>query len=223
MYNLRALQKFSQLISSFNKKIVFLVGLICLFAITIFAQSQSGGEFRANLFTSKVLPSNPSPKLPDNYVALFNKSDGYHYINKAGTVTDVIDSASTKVYQNGANGQKITVQSVSTTLSALSGATATATNLIPAGSIVLGVTTRVNTLITGATTFKVGDGTDDDRWGATVGLTAGTTTTGSSFTISSVPIYTSATSVVLTANGSNFTAGAVRVTVHYISFTAATS
>ncbi len=223
MYNLRALQKFSQLISSFNKKIVFLVGLICLFAITIFAQSQSGGEFRAILFTSKVLTSNPTSKLPDNHVALFNKSDGYHYINKAGTVTDVIDSASTKVYQNGANGQKITVQSVSATLSGLSGATATATNLIPAGSIVLGVTTRVTTLITGATSLKVGDGTDDDRWGATVGLTAGTTTTGSSFTISSVPIYTSATSVVLTANGSNFTAGAVRVTVHYISFTAATS
>lgn len=104
-----------------------------------------------------------------------------------------------------------------------SGATSSASNIIPAGSIVFGVTVRVTTTITGATTFKIGDGTDDDRWGSGIALASGTTTSGTAFTITSVPIYTSATSVVLTATGSNFTAGVVSVTVHYATFTPASS
>lgn len=103
-----------------------------------------------------------------------------------------------------------------------SGATSSASNLIPAGSFVLGTTCRVTTAITGATSFTVGDGSDADKWGATIGLTAGTTTTGASFT-ASPSHYAAATSVVLTATGSNFTVGKVRVTVHYISFTGATA
>ena len=87
----------------------------------------------------------------------------------------------------------------------------------------LGVTVRVTTLIEGATSFEVGDGTDPDRWGTAIAVAATTTTTGTAFTITSVPFYAAATSVVLTANVSNFTAGAVRVSVHYMAFTAATS
>jgi len=125
-----------------------------------------------------------------------------------------------------ANGQALTMKAATTTKTAMSGATVTATNLIPAGSMVIGITVRVTTLITGATTFDIGDGTDVDRWGAAIALAAGTTTTIANFTqdTDNGPIYfPSATSVVLTANGSNFTAGAVRITVHYIDLTAPTS
>jgi hypothetical protein len=133
--------------------------------------------------------------------------------------------------QNGLNysvnintfSQSLNIESDSVLLSGISGATATATNLIPAGSIVFGVTVRVTTAITGATTFDVGDGTDVDRWGAAISINADTTTTASNFTITSVPIYASATSVVLTANGGNFSAGGVRVTVHFARVTAATA
>lgn len=121
----------------------------------------------------------------------------------------------------GLNGQASTVRQATTTLSAMSGATVTATNLIPANSIVLGVTLRVTTLITGATSFDIGDGSDVDRWGAAVAVAANTTS--ATATITSLPFYAATTSVVLTANGSNFTAGAVRVTVHYMSTTAPTS
>lgn len=102
-----------------------------------------------------------------------------------------------------------------TELAGLSGATATWTAAIPAGSLFLGVTSRVTTLITGATSFKIGDGSDVDRWGATVAVAAGTTSGIPEFTITSPVYYAAATNIVLTANGSNFTAGAVRLAVYY--------
>lgn len=137
------------------------------------------------------------------------------------TIARIVDMPQVQV--GAVNGQAFNIETASTNLTGLSGATATATNLIPAGSIVFGVTVRVTTGITGATTFDIGDGTDVDRWGAARPIAAGTTTTAANFTITSVPIYASATSVVLTANGSNFTAGDVRVTVHFARLTAATT
>jgi len=123
----------------------------------------------------------------------------------------------------GLNAQATTINQATSELTGLSGATVTATNLIPAGSLVLGVSVRVTTLITGATSFAIGDGTDADRWGTGIAVTAGTVTTLANITITSPIYYAAATSVVLTAAGSNFTAGAVRITVHFISLTAPTS
>ncbi len=97
-----------------------------------------------------------------------------------------------------------------------SGATYTFTNLIPAGTLVWGVTCRVTTLITGATSFEVGDGTDADRWGHLIAVAANTTTSIADFTIASPVYYAAATSVVLTANVSDFTAGVVKAIVHYM-------
>ena len=86
-----------------------------------------------------------------------------------------------------------------------------------------GVTLRVTTTITGSTSFTVGDGSDVDAWGTGITQIAGDNTTGADFTIVTVPIYAAVTSVVLTSTGGSFTAGAVRLTVHYMDFTAATS
>lgn len=129
--------------------------------------------------------------------------------------------------QCGLLGQCANIKTVSALVSPLSGATGTATNLIPAGAFVVGVTTRVTTLVTASagTGFTIGDGTVADRWGSAVALSAGTTTSGANFKAATAPYqaYPTATSVVLTMTGGNFTAGAVRVTVHYIDFTPATS
>lgn len=99
-------------------------------------------------------------------------------------------------------------------VSPLSGATTSATNLIPAGTVVQGCVARVTTLITSgaATSFKIGDGSDDDKWGATIAFAAGTKTTSTNFTAAGPTLYTSDTSVVLTPNTGTFTAGAVRIT-----------
>lgn len=125
------------------------------------------------------------------------------------------------IVQAGNNGALTTIAHATALLSALEGATVTATDLIPANSIVLGVTARVTTIITGATSFSIGDGTDADRWGATIDIEAGTVS--ATATITSVPFYAAATSVVLTAAGSDFLTGAVRLVVHYVTLTAPTS
>lgn len=127
------------------------------------------------------------------------------------------------VTQQGANVQKTVIKQATTELTGLTRATVTATDLIPAGSFLIGVTARVTTTITGATTFDIGDGTDVDRWGAAIALPAGTTSDITDFTASGFGQFGSANNVVLTANVANFTAGAVRLTAHYISLTAPTS
>ena len=128
------------------------------------------------------------------------------------------------IHEDQANGQQLLVKSATTELTGLSGATATATNLIPAGSCVLGVTARVTTTITGAATdFDIGDGTTQNLFGNAIGLAAGTTTDLADHIMTTPKNYFTNTSVVLTSGGPDFTAGAVRLTVHYIDLVAATS
>lgn len=115
---------------------------------------------------------------------------------------------------------RLHVRSASETLSALSGASATTTGLIPAGALVLAVSARVTTLITGATTWDAGDGTDVDAYGAALALAADTTSTLEDWTLVAAPVHAAASEVVVTANGSNFTAGAISIEAHYITATA---
>ena len=126
----------------------------------------------------------------------------------------------------GPNGSATNVQKATTSLTTNSGiGTATATNLIPAGSLVIGIDARITTVIAGAgmASFSIGDGSDADRWGTGIALAAGTTVTLADATINAAPIYAAATSVVLTANAGQFDSGVIRLTVHYLSLTAATS
>jgi hypothetical protein len=125
------------------------------------------------------------------------------------------------------NGQQTSIKmaTVVLTIGPVAAATDTCLNLIPAGSMVIGVTTRVTTAVTGDagfTGFSVGDGADADRWGANLNPAKDETSDLTDCTITSAPIYSTATSVILTqVGGSAFaTGGVVRVTVHYISLTA---
>lgn len=144
-----------------------------------------------------------------------------------GANTTVIGTTSTtqcrlraaNLLSTNGNGQSTQFGQATTTLSTPSGTTATATNLIPANSLVLGVTCRVITAITGATSFNIGDGTTANKFGNAVGISLGTT----SQNILVPSVYAAATSVVLTRNGSNFTGGQVRLTVHYMTLIAPTS
>jgi hypothetical protein len=142
----------------------------------------------------------------------------------AGGTAKVQVSASGLVITTLANGQAITVAQATAQSTALaSGGTYAFTDLIPAASIVLGVTIRVTTLITGATSLTIGDGTDATRWGTGIDVIKDTVTTLADCTEVAVPIYAAKASVVVTATGGNFTAGVIRATVHYIKLTAATS
>jgi hypothetical protein len=153
-------------------------------------------------------------------------------VETAGTGTDNIDlnlapagtGAARVVHPNGVTTN---IKYATTLLSALSGASVTATGLIPDGAFVLGVVTRITTTFgaTGGTTgYQVGDGSDADRWGAIATITSGTTSNNANATANFTGAFTAANDVVITAVGGNFDGtGALRVTVSYIDLTAPTS
>lgn len=142
------------------------------------------------------------------------------------------DSANTLAQRNGTNAQvtrfydtytsatdyhRLAIATARATATAMSGATVTLTNIIPAGAVVVGVTCKVTTAITGATSFDIGTATDVDRFGAAIAVALGTTSDNRNWTAGTIECFPTATSLILTANGSNFTAGAVYVSVQYLS------
>lgn len=103
---------------------------------------------------------------------------------------------------------------------AVSGATVTATNLIPARAFLLGVNTKVTVALgttSGTTGYQVGDGTTPARWGNITGTATTTDTDGSNATADPTGWALAARSVVLTANGGNFDGtGTIRIDAFYI-------
>ena len=91
--------------------------------------------------------------------------------------------------------------------------------------MVLGVSTRVQTTITGATGYTVGVAAEAARYGNTNGITVGSTTNPiwNSATEINPRLYVAATDIVVTAKTSNFTGGTLRIIVSYIDFGLPTS
>jgi hypothetical protein len=131
----------------------------------------------------------------------------------------VLNTAGTNVLALGGNGSKVTVAVAEQEVTGLSGTSVNAPTQIPAGALVLAVGARVVTAISGATSFEIGYSGNLGAFGSGLGIAAGTTNAG---LIGPNPFYT-ATTVVLTASGGNFTAGAVRLSVMYLTFTPPTS
>lgn len=125
-----------------------------------------------------------------------------------------------------ANGARGLLRVATTELTGMSGPTATWSNAVPAGAILLGVSLRVTTLVAsgdGGTDFDVGDGTDADRFAAAAAFAAGTTKTPADHTATPLAWLSAALSVVLTCNGGTFNAGAVRLVAYYLQLTAPSS
>lgn len=135
----------------------------------------------------------------------------------------------------GTNGQAFAIASLSelVTLST-SGATTDSTIDLPAGSIILAVTARITTTIAGidSTSLQLGDPTTAARFGSAAAFTAGTTAigitalNGNITTTAAGPTQAASAKVRLTlAGGADNTpsAGAVRIVINYIVFTAPTS
>lgn len=145
------------------------------------------------------------------------------------------DAANTKAQRNGTAAQvanhydtwasatdyhRVALKTARATLSGVTGASVTATNLIPDGAIPVGVTTKVTTGLgtgSGTTGYTVGDGTDVDRWGAVVGTASGTSSDNRDWTATTVQAFTAANNVVITASGGNFDGtGVIYVSVQYL-------
>ncbi len=112
----------------------------------------------------------------------------------------------------GAAGSATDMMVAEELLSGLSGASVTSTVLIPDRAIVLGVSTRTVTAITGATSFDCGISGATSKFGGSLGIAVGSTNVG----VIGPQAFYAATPIVLTAQGGNFTGGAVRLSIHFL-------
>ena len=123
-------------------------------------------------------------------------------------------------YTNSTDYHRVAIATARATLSSVSGASVTATNLIPAGAVVVGVTSKVTTGLgtsNGTTGYQVGTAASANRWGSITGTAAGTSTDNRNWTSGTIECFTAATSVIITANGGNFNGtGVIYVSVQYL-------
>ncbi len=128
--------------------------------------------------------------------------------------TRTFDSRGVNILDIPGIGSKLRFREI-VALPTLTGAVVTVTGHIPAKTWCWGVTIEILEPVTGTiTTFDVGDGTDVDRWGAAIVLTAGTRTTSTSFTAADAfGFFTlTAVDVVLDGDGANtFSGGKIRI------------
>jgi hypothetical protein len=115
-----------------------------------------------------------------------------------------------------------TTQIVQQQLTCAGGGSATlvTSGLIPDGSFLFSIGTRIATALTGSTGFSVGDGTDADLYGVQAAATQGSTTSNADATASFANPLLAAGEVTLTFAGGNCTAGVVTVHATYLSVTA---
>ncbi len=112
------------------------------------------------------------------------------------------------------NGASLSLDIIEEELT-LSGASVSSSIAIPNGSICFGVSERVTEAITGASSFKVGISGEANKFGDLLGLSLGSTNFG---IIGPTAFYVD-TPVVVTANGSNFIDGKVRLAIHALRVT----
>lgn len=123
-------------------------------------------------------------------------------------------------FVNSTDYHRLALATARATLSNVSGASVTASALVPDGAVVVGVTSKVTTALgtsNGTTGYQIGDGSDVDRWGAITGTALGTSSDNRDWTATTVQAFTSATDVVITATGGNFDGtGVIYLSVQYL-------
>lgn len=127
---------------------------------------------------------------------------------------------------DGGFGANVKVRTITEEITlSTSGATTDSTaNLLPANSIILGVSARVTTTITTATDWSVGDGSTAARFAAANStLVAGTTSVGLAHWAGTVAMVQAAAAKLRITCTGTAGAGKIRVSVNYITFTAPTA
>ena len=155
---------------------------------------------------------------------------------QAGTVDLTLyrDAAGALAQRNGTNPQKckwygdyagatdyqrsgIVTSRTATTVPAA--ASFTLSGFIPAGALLIGITSRVDTECTTATGYTVGDGSDVDLWGVAAAVAVGTATGSADFTAAGASgvFFSAAQDVVVTAVGGNFDGtGVITLCGHFL-------
>jgi len=134
----------------------------------------------------------------------------YNGINWA-PYTDGKIGGPTAVLNAGTNGSETRFELAEEEIT-LAGPSTDSTITIPDRAIVFAVTTRTTQSITGATSYDCGIAGDIGKFGGALGITMGSTNSG---VVGPSAFYVD-TAVRLSANGSDFTGGKVRVAIHYM-------
>lgn len=164
----------------------------------------------------------------DGKIAAYQDGNWEFYDTQQGYVAFIVDEGRMAVYDTTLGwvstlvlspfGASIALKVLEEELT-MSGASVNSTIQIPDRGIVLGVGSRTTEAITGATSYDVGDGTTVDLFGGTLNIALDSTNIG----VIGPTAYYADTDLVVTANGSNFTGGKVRLSLYYLEFTAPTS
>lgn len=110
------------------------------------------------------------------------------------------------------SGSGLALKSVQMDLPITAGTSMTTPVVVPARAILFGVTGRVVAAITGgATSWSLGIAGDPGRFGTGLGVSLNSWLNGPAAPV----VYWAPTALVLSAQGGNFTAGMVRLVVHY--------
>ena len=136
---------------------------------------------------------------------------GSAWVSMANAMGFIAQSASVAVAR-GPNDATTGIAVAEETLSGLSGASRNSTIVIPDRAIVLGVSARVITAITGAASFDCGIAGETSKFGGSLGIALDSTNIG----VIGPQAFYADTPIVLTANGGSFTGGAVRIAIHYL-------
>ncbi len=94
----------------------------------------------------------------------------------------------------------------------LSGAFVESSITIPDRAIVFGVSTRTTQAITGATSYDCGIASEINKYGGLLSTALGATNSG----VTGPTAFYAPTPIRITANGSDFTGGKVRIAIHYM-------
>lgn len=123
----------------------------------------------------------------------------------------VAQAASVAVAKGG-TGASTGMAVMEETLTGLSGASRDSAIVIPDRAIVLGVSSRTVTAITGATSYDCGIAGEAQKFGGSLGIGAGSTNRG----VIGPQAFYADTPIRLTAKGGDFTGGAVRIAIHIL-------
>ncbi len=145
-----------------------------------------------------------------------SSSAGFKIVDSSTGRQWIHDGAAFRLLASAPSGIGFGMHSVEQVL-ICSGASVTSDIEIPNRAICVGVTSKVESTITGATSFSCGVSGQVSKFGGTLGLAAGLINVG----VIGPEAFYSDTPIVLTANGGNFTGGSVRVVIHYLEFSEA--
>lgn len=130
----------------------------------------------------------------------------------------LVTRAANVTLAQGAAGSTTGLGIIEATVSGLSGSAVTTSQVLPANAMILGVTARVTTDIAGAAGFALGIAGETELFGAGYAQGAGTEAVGAI----SPRVLTTATPVLVTAEGDSFTGGALKLACHALTIGAPT-